>query len=253
MTAVLDRVRAISSWRTTLVLALATLGFLIAAQLQSQAPRVRYSSQERDPLVATALELQAQQERLKAAILDERERIGQLEASSKGSAVQVRELNARLEAARLAAGLVPLVGRGLVIRLEDGIDAGSAAGDADRVVGARDVRIVVEELWLAGAEAVDVNGERIVATTAILDIGGSVLANSAYLTPPYDVAAIGPADLYARLTASPGFADFVAARATIQGIRVRFAELPDVPIAAYAGVVNVRFGRPVASASPEAP
>ena len=71
---------------------------------------------------------------------------------------------------------------------------------------------VVEELWLAGAEAISVNGERIVPTTAIIDIGGSVLVNSAYLAPPYQVAAIGPADLYDVLAASPGFVELVRAR-----------------------------------------
>ena len=58
------------------------------------------------------------------------------------------------------------------------------------------MRTVVEELWLAGAEGVAVNGERVTVATAILDIGGSVLVNSAYLAPPYQVSAIGPTDLY---------------------------------------------------------
>ena len=43
-------------------------------------------------------------------------------------------------------------------------------------------------------------------------IGGTVLVNSAYLTPPYDIAAIGPPGLYGRLLAIPSFAGFVAAR-----------------------------------------
>ena len=44
----------ISSWQGTLFTALAALGFLIAVQLQSEAPRVRYTTQERTPLLATA-------------------------------------------------------------------------------------------------------------------------------------------------------------------------------------------------------
>ena len=55
------------------------------------------------------------------------------------------------------------------------------------LVSGRDIRTLVEELWLAGAEAIAVNGERITAATAIIDIGGSVLVNSAYLAPPYQV------------------------------------------------------------------
>ena len=73
----------------------------------------------------------------------------------------------------------------------------------DYLVSGQDVLAVVEELWLAGAEAVAVNGERVTVTTAIVDIGGSVLVNSAYIAPPYDVKAIGPAALYDTLVADP--------------------------------------------------
>jgi uncharacterized protein YlxW (UPF0749 family) len=87
----------------------------------------------------------------------------------------------------------------------------------------------------------------VTVTTGILDIGGSVLVNSAYLSPPYDVAAIGPADLYQRLSRSTGFIDFVRARADAFGIKLRFAELPDVAIPAYAGSVTLRHARPLAT------
>jgi uncharacterized protein YlxW (UPF0749 family) len=94
---------------------------------------------------------------------------------------------------------------------------------------------------------VAVNRERVTVTTAILNIGGSVLVNSAYLAPPYDVAAIGPEDLYERLSESTGFVDFVRARAEAFGIRLRFAELPDVVVPAYAGTVTLRHVRPITS------
>ena len=55
MTAV-RRLRAIPSWQITLGLALLALGFLVAAQLASEVPRSRYTTQERTPLVETAEE-----------------------------------------------------------------------------------------------------------------------------------------------------------------------------------------------------
>ena len=77
---------------------------------------------------------------------------------------------------------------------------------------------------LAGAEAISVNGERITPTSSLLDIGTSILVNSAYLAPPYQITAIGPKDLYDRLVAAPEFSDFIRARADAYGIRVSFAE-----------------------------
>lgn len=249
MTARGGRLAGAASWRLTLGVALATLGFLVAAQLQSSAPLVRYTTLERGPLVEAVVDLRRRQEELKRAILEERARISALEASDAGSSTRVRSVNDALEIARRAAGYSPVRGPGLVVRLEDGI-AGGAGDPGSLVVGSRDVRAVVEELWLAGATAIEVNGERVVVSTAFLDVGGSVLANATYLTQPYDVAAVGPAGMYGQLLGSAGFADLLAARGGVGGIRIRHAELPEFRVAAYAGVERLRFGRPASEGAP---
>ncbi|HEX5828631.1 MAG TPA: DUF881 domain-containing protein, partial [Candidatus Limnocylindrales bacterium] len=124
--------------------------------------------------------------------------------------------------------------------------------ERDYLVSGQDVLTVVEELWLAGAEGVAVNGERVTVGTAVVDIGGSVLVNSAYLAPPYDVRAIGPASMYDRMLASPGFVEFVRARAETFGVGVSSAVLDEVVLDAYAGSVNLRYGRPEATPAPGA-
>ena len=253
MTTLTGRVRAIHTWQITLFVALVALGFLVAAQVRAEAPRVRYTTQERGPLVESVVALQAQQDALKQQILELRARITETEAGTVGSTQQERDLNAALVDARVAAGIVALEGPGLVLQLEDSeVPIPPGASSADYRVNARDVRSVVEELWLAGAEAISVNGERLVPTAAIVDIGGSVLVNSAYLAPPYQVAAIGPPDLYDVLAASPGFVDLVRARVDRFGIRVSFAQPETVTVPAYAGSVSLRYARPpVASPTPE--
>ena len=231
----------------TLTGALLVLGFLIAAQLAAEGPRVRYTSQERTPLIETAIGLQAQQDALRAQILELRAAIGDLEADEPGSEALVLELNAALEHARIAGGLIQLTGPGIVFRLEDAENPGDAT---DALVTARDIRTLVQELWLAGAEAVSINGERVTTSTAVLDIGNAILANSAYLAPPYQVNAIGPEDLYERLTSSVAFVDFVRARVELYGLRLSFAELEGVTVPAYAGTIRSRYARPDASAAP---
>jgi uncharacterized protein YlxW (UPF0749 family) len=240
-------VTAIPSWQVTLSIALLALGFLVAAQLAAEGPRVRYTTQERSTLVETALGLQAQQDTLGARILELRTKIGLLESQGPGSEALAQQLSAELEHARIAAGLIPLKGTGVVFKLED---ASAPNAGPEGLVSARDVRTIIEELWLAGAEAISVNGERITVTSAILDIGGSVLVNSAYIAPPYTVSAIGPKDLYERVQDSVSFAQFVAERVGRHGLRLSVAELDDVTVPAFAGTVSVRFGRPDESAAP---
>ena len=249
MTAI-ERIRAIPSWQVTLGVALLGLGFLVAAQLASEGPRVRYTTQERSPLVETATQLQAQQEELKRQILDLRTKIGSVEQGEAGSAAVVRDLNSQLQDARIAAGLIPLTGTGIVLQLEDSMEpVKQGANAADYLVGARDLRTVIEELWSAGAEAIAVNGERITPSSAVIDIGPSILLNSAYLSAPYQITALGPKDLYQRLSASPGFVDLIRARAQSFGIRVSFAEPASVDVPAFAGTVTLRYARPAPSPS----
>jgi uncharacterized protein YlxW (UPF0749 family) len=245
------RIRSIPTWQVTLGVALLGLGFLIAAQLAAEAPRVRYTTLERSPLIETATGLQAQQEELKTRILQLRSQIGDLEQEGQGSTDLAGTLNDQLLEARIAAGLIPLTGTGIVLQLEDSLrPVGDDASEGDYLVTALDLRTAVEELWLAGAEAVAINGERVTPTTAVIDIGSSVLVNSAYLAPPFRITALGPDDLYTTLSASPGFVDLVRARADAYGIRISFAEPEFVDLPAFAGTITLRYARPLPPSGP---
>jgi len=246
-----SRLGRIATWQVTLGLALLVLGFVVVAQLQSDGPRAQYASDERGPLVQTAITLQSQQDALKAQILDLRAQISSLETKGQGSEAAATDLGQRLQDARLAAGLIGLEGPGVVLQLRDSGET-VLPGDNpnDYLVSADDVRTVVEQLWLAGAEGVAVNGERITTGTAILDIGGTVLVNSAYLAPPYQISAIGPSDLLDRLSASVGFQAFVQNRAQAFGIQIDYAQPSQVSLPAYAGAITLRYAQPDASPAP---
>jgi uncharacterized protein YlxW (UPF0749 family) len=251
VTALRARIGAIPSWQITLGVALLALGFLIAAQLASEGPRIRYTTQERSPLVETVVGLQAQQETYKQRILQLRASIQGAEQQGQGSASLLRQLNDQLDQARLAAGLTPLTGTGFAFELTDSTQPiPPGANDADYLVSARDIRAIVEELWLAGAEAIAVNGERITTTTAIVDVGGSILVNAAYKAPPYQIVALGPADLYDRVAASQGFTDFIRARAQTYGIGVAILQPDNVNIPAFAGTVGFTLGQVVEGPAP---
>jgi uncharacterized protein YlxW (UPF0749 family) len=245
------RLRSIQSWQVTLGLALLALGFLIAAQLAAEGPRITYTSQERAPLVETALEQQRLQAELKTQIVDLRERIRGLEERGQGTTAIVRDLNDRLKEARIAAGLIPLTGTGLVLQLADSTQQVPAdASESDYLVTARDIRTVIDELWLAGAEAIAVNTERVTTSTGVLDIGHTILVNSAYLAPPYQVSAIGPTDLLDQLGLSQGWREFIQTRRGTFGLDIAFAELEVVEIPQFAGGLNLRESHAVPSGAP---
>ena len=254
MTVFVRRLRAIPTWQITLGFALLALGFLVAAQLAAQGPRIRYTTQERTPLVETATELQQQHDELRDQITKLRDDIATLEAQGQGTTELVRQLNDQLEQARMAAGLIPLQGTGVVLRLNDStLPVPDGADEADYLVTARDIRTVIAELWLAGAEAISVNGERVTASTGVLDIGHTILVNSAYLSPPYEVRAIGPTDLFDQLGLSQGWREFIQTRRGTFGLDIQFAEPAVIDIPAFAGSLTLRASRLVPSSSPSSP
>jgi uncharacterized protein YlxW (UPF0749 family) len=254
MTSIAGRIRAIPTWQITLGFALLALGFLIAAQLAAEGPRVRYTSQERTPLVETVQELQRQQDQLKAQVLAARAAIASFEATGEGGAAVTKGLNDQLRQAQIAAGLVAMSGPGLVIQLSDStIPVPADGNEQDYLVSGSDVLIVVDQLWAAGAEGIAVNGERVVVSTAIVDIGGSVVVNGAYVAAPYQITAIGPDTMLDRLTQQQGFVDFIRSRREAFGIKVDFATpAKGVDLPAYAGAMNLRYGRPGATPLPTA-
>ena len=121
---------------------------------------------------------------------------------------------------------------------------------------ARDLRTVVEELWLAGAEADRRQRRANRPGHGHRRHRRRVLVNSAYLAPPYQVAAIGPADLYDVLAASPGFVELVrrARRAVRHPDLVRPAGLGDrAGVRRLGDSATATPGRPTASPEPVMP
>jgi uncharacterized protein YlxW (UPF0749 family) len=101
---------------------------------------------------------------------------------------------------RLAAdaGPDPMRGPGLVVTLSDAQrDAeGRFPRDAspdDLVVHQQDIEAVLNALWSAGAEGIQMQDQRIIATSAPLCVGNTLLLNGRTYSPPYVITAIGDA------------------------------------------------------------
>ena len=91
-------------------------------------------------------------------------------------------------------GFVAVSGPGLRITVDD-----EPQGDPDGRVRATDLRLLVNGLWSAGAEAISVNGRRLTSLSAIVNSDIAIQVNKGPLSPPYVVQAIGDQDLQADL------------------------------------------------------
>jgi len=145
-------------------------------------------SQEVDALRDRATSLQNDVARLEDRVLS-RSRAGQ-------------SLETRLRRLSVLTGVTPVTGPGMVITVDD---APNAAADRSGQVLDSDLQKLVNALWVAGAEAVSIDGQRITSRSAIRGAGSAITVNYRSLTTPYVIRAVGnPDTLPARLLETEG-------------------------------------------------
>ena len=98
----------------------------------------------------------------------------------------------------LETGFVAVSGPGVRVTVDD-----QPQGDPDGRVRATDLRLLVNGLWQAGAEAIAINGRRLTALSAIVNSDIAIQVNKGPLSPPYVVQAIGGPNLAGRPASRP--------------------------------------------------
>lgn len=227
------------------------VGFVGAAQWNSQVSRQEFTSSAQQVLAAQVLELEQEQAVLRGEIAGHEARIGEFQQRGGESQSALEVINERLAVTRLAAGLTEVHGPGVVVAIADSNQVvPEGANPADYIVQAEDLRDIVTALWASGAEAVSINGQRLVTTSSIYGVGSSILVNTAFLSPPFNVAAIGPGDLREAFGGHPAYLGRVARRIESFGLEFASASLEDVRIPAFVGNTRFRWAIPVTAETP---
>ena len=111
---------------------------------------------------------------------------------------QVRRAQRIAEELRAPAGRTALTGPGVTVTLSDAPKELQLEASEDEinylVVHQQDIQAVVNAMWEAGAEAVTIQGQRVVTTTGIKCAGSTVELNGLYFPEPYVISAIGDPD-----------------------------------------------------------
>ena len=156
---------------------------------------------------------------------------------------------ARLSA---GAGMTPLRGPAVTVTLDDAPNSVRPEGvDGDLlVVHQQDIQAVVNALWSGGAEAMTIQGQRVIATTGIKCVGNTVVLHGVPYAPPYVISAIGDQSrLQVVLADSPAlkiYRQYVDAYALGYEVRTEAnAELPG-----YRGSQELEYASPPVAESP---
>jgi uncharacterized protein YlxW (UPF0749 family) len=166
------------------------------------------------------------------------------QAQTRASRASSRDRAEADSQARLAqeAGTVPLRGAGLVVSLAPSSRPAPSPEEAGAyLIHDTDLQLVVNELWASGAEAIAINGSRLVATTPIRAAGGTIVVNFRPLSPPFRVTAIG-ADR--RAFASSEIARRFDRWTELFGLGFSVQERSSLTVPAYTGRVTISTAEP---------
>lgn len=191
------------AWRlmrlqAALAVVLATAGFLAVTQIRNELlirEQLRVPSQRLEELGFMLREMERTRGALEQQIVQMRTQLHAYEQAASQGRAQLGALGRQLDQFRILAGHVPLAGPGLVIELNDSPFPLRPGDDPNTVIlHYTDLQGVLNELFASGAEAVAVNGERIVSTTGLNCVGTTILCNAKRVAAPYRVEAIGDAE-----------------------------------------------------------
>lgn len=142
---------------------------------------------------------------------------------------ELKELNMYL-------GLTEVEGEGITITLRD--NTSSLISSANDLVHDGDLRAVVNELKNAGAEAISINGQRIVPSTSINCVGTVIQVNDEVVGSPFIIKAIGnKANLSGGVMRPGGFIEWLVS----DGINVETKESDNIKINKYNGVLTDKY------------
>ena len=175
------------------------LGLLVVIQLRTQTGGSALQGKSAPDLTNLIGSVSSENDRLRSEVMSLQNQLEELRADRANGATSIGQIQADLGKIRAWAGLDPVAGRGVTIRVSGEIDA---AGVDD----------LLNELRNAGAEALAIEDIRVIARTTVSGVPGSLDVDGFLLRDPFTIRAIGrPEALVGSLTRAGGILAQLAA------------------------------------------
>lgn len=235
------------SWQYPVAVGCVIIGLLVSWQfrLQQREGFPFYNSQ-RTELIRMIRNLESERNKLQLDLSETRARLeSYIQNVGKGMGA-LKALQSQMKTVKMLAGLSKVSGPALVVRLQDS-DLHPVKNEDPYFFLVHDVDLasLINELWAAGAEAISINDQRIIASSSIRCAGPTILVNAVRLVPPYEVKAIGPAaSLEAALRMPGGWFDSMG-QSLKTGVKIKIVQKEAIAIPAYEGALLFRYAKEV--------
>lgn len=213
------------------------LSMLLTAQLRT----VNYTEEviqgKRETQLAEELiSLQSKYDLLKEKYDKSQEIVEEYKTNSSSNNLLIESMKDEISALSLISGVSDVKGEGIILTLVDGAQAADSS-NVNTLVHDSDILTVVNELKAAGAEAISVNGQRIISSSAIRCVGPVIQVNYQKVATPFEIKAIGnSAYLESAMNIKNGIVDTLRE----YGIGITVTRNSEITIPKYDGTLNFR-------------
>lgn len=104
---------------------------------------------------------------------------------------EIIDLNFQIEELKFYNGFTDVRGPGIMMRVSDSISDDENLDIMDKIVHDVDITVLLNDLKSAGAEAIDVNGKRIVNISEVVCAGPVLKINGEAVPAPFVIRAVG--------------------------------------------------------------
>ena len=218
-------------WSITFICVI--VGFILSTEFRQEDELETVQPEQRiEELSAQLLKAEMERDALQKQILNLQ---GELELSPAEIAT--------MDDLKMKAGLTALEGSGVIVRMDDS-NISAKLGDNPNlyVIHDEDILRIVNELRAAGAEAISINGQRLIATSEIRCAGPTLSVNNVRSAPPFEIIAIGDKNsLENSIKMRGGVEDALK----VWGIQIDVQSLENVYIPPYSGDFRHVFAKVV--------
>lgn len=215
-----------------------TAGICIQVKTVKNSNSIVSSNYEENNLRAEVLKYKERYEQL----LDETEKIDEelqkeIENATKNNS-ELELIKNEINNGNKIIGLTDVSGAGVTITVADSnIDPNTVWNPNDLLVHDKDILKIVNELKNAGAEAISINDQRVILTTAIICGGNIININGERIGAPFEIKAIGSPEALANLERPGGYISILKAR----NLEINLKKSNNITIPKYSGVLNFKY------------
>ena len=234
------------TWRLVVPVVTAAAGIMFAMSFQAAQGRDLRADRDLPQLIMEGDARVA----AKAAQLDLLQKeVDALSTTSAPTDERLASLARRADTLAATAATTAVRGTAIEVALDDAHRTVDSLPDGftadDIVVHQQDVQAVVNALWASGAEAMMIQDQRVISTSAVRCVGNTLILQGRVYAPPYRISAIGDTDRMQRgLEADPTvnvYRQYVDAVGLGWSVKTQgAAEFP-----AYSGSVDFQFASPI--------